>query len=220
MSKKPFVPDLRAKSSAPFVPVGPSPLGISREEAERLARACSEQIGYAPDAAWGELIASLGGKLREDVSLGSAHPEMEALGERFSVWALAHTHPRRDRFDIARSVGHWALHYMTANQKDGAGIVWMQVGREDHGQATREALWFAFELTMPEAAVRKIAKESPPALLEMRVANAFAVTERLASLRLKGLDLDPEATQQAAAAIEAAKASAKAAGKNGGAAKP
>lgn len=200
------VPDLTSPQD--LSPSSPVPRHVSNRSIDGFAADVARKMGYVSGASFLPILEQLGIRRRAGASGFSSVGStllLEVLGGRAQIFLDPDCGPLHDRFQIARALGHWTLHYLVPIQQDGASIPWLQVSRYEVDEAAlHEANRFAFALLMPEEEVNAVARARDHDVL--RVAEAFQVAPRIANLRLKGLGLlraglNPEAPGAATAAV-------------------
>src|SRR5476651_332873 len=183
-----FIPNLFAKNFAE--PAKAQALGASATEIEELAGECLRQMELDRGGDLTAAVSRLGGRVSTMRSFGGGGSKLEAIGNEFVIEIFDHTHPRRDRFEIAHGLGHWVMHYLIPNQRDQVGIAWLRVPQYEDSPANSEANRFAFAFLMPADEIREFAATvSDTDRLTHAISDEFNVTGQAAHLRLLGLGL-------------------------------
>lgn len=199
-----FLPNLDQRPDVR--PQTPRALHVDHPTVDRFAADIAHRVGYTVGASLVPILTTLGIARRSSpIGFGGTDSVLlEALGPHAQILLDPDTGPLHDRFQIARALGHWTLHYLVPNQRDGADIRWLRVDRYAVEEAAlREANRFAFAFLLPEDAVRAAAQRWSNDVLG--VAGHFQVAPRIANLRMKGLGLVREGTNpEAPGATQAA----------------
>lgn len=146
-----------ARAHIPFT--GAKPTGASRKDIENLVRSLDDKFKgdfYRVE----NLIRHFGGRISTaDLECHEIHMEVFSMGD-FEIYNSPITGPGTDAYRNAIYLGHYLLHYPVLEKAfPGHG---MQIPTSsDHPDAPErhasiEAVWFAMELIMPEAEMRKV----------------------------------------------------------------
>ena len=169
----------------------PEPCGLPQEIIFDIGEQFGKHVGYHPGDDLSPIVESLGGTISYqsffDLDL-STSGSIEIDGEQdFRIYLATHTSQARDRYTISHELGHYALHYLLANQ-DGKNIQRLHAARYGNGKVEVEANWFAASFLMPRDAFTqryKKHKGNVSLIAEEFGVSGQACTVRATTLRLK-----------------------------------
>ncbi|MDA0573253.1 MULTISPECIES: ImmA/IrrE family metallo-endopeptidase [Burkholderia] len=169
----------------------PTPLNLGPKQVAALAEHVSKQVNYKAGDDLKELVTRMGGRVAYvDFwgGAGSSSGSIEIKDKTFEIRLALDTGMMRDRFTIAHELGHYVLHYLYPNQKQGKNITWLVAERNGSGQVEKEANWFAAAFLMPEAEYRDMhAKHGGDHFM---LSSYFQVSVQASTVRAKVLGLE------------------------------
>lgn len=173
-----------------IVYASPKAYGQSQTEISKLAKHVADEVGYKPGDDLASLVESIGGRvsyqeLQELNKSDSGSIRVEPDG-KFVITLPNHTSIQRDRFTIAHEIGHFILHFLLNNKRN--GCEGLAASRYGSGPVEYEANWFAASFLMPDEKFRQCYVDNASEL--NAVANYFAVSLTAAAVRAKALGLD------------------------------
>jgi predicted transcriptional regulator len=168
----------------------PTPLNLGPKQVAALAEHIAKQVDYKAGDDLKELVTRMGGRIAYVDFWGgssSSSGSIEIKNNSFEIRLALDTGMMRDRFTIAHELGHYVLHYLYPNQKQGRNITWLVAERNGSGQVEKEANWFAAAFLMPEAEYRETyAKYSGDHVV---LSSHFQVSVQASTIRAKVLGL-------------------------------
>lgn len=169
----------------------PTPLNLGPKQVAALAEHVAKQVEYKPGGDLMELVTRMGGSISYVDFWGGSSKSSGSIEIKDDVFEIRLAHDTglmRDRFTIAHELGHYVLHYLYPNQKQGKHIKWLVAERNGSGQVEREANWFAAAFLMPEEEYRKMYGQTGAD--HVALSTYFQVSMQASSIRAKVLGLE------------------------------
>lgn len=168
----------------------PTPLNLGQKQVAALAEHIAKQVNYKAGDDLIDLVAHMGGRISYVDFWGGSSTKsgsIEIKDNTFEIRLAHDTGLMRDRFTIAHELGHFVLHYLYPNQKQGKNITWLVAERNGSGQVEKEANWFAAAFLMPEAEYREKYQQSSGD--HFVLSEHFQVSVQASNIRAKVLGL-------------------------------
>lgn len=164
----------------------PIAVDLPRSDVSAIADTVRKKVGYSPGNPLDEVVKKLGGELGYDDALEVPGAIVIEPG-RFYISLSRHTNTASGRFTVAHEIGHYILHYLYQNQRNGKNIRYLRAFHEAGDQAEVEADWFAAGFLMPAPLFREQHQRLGKDLFAL--ADHFGVTVQAAQSRAESLNL-------------------------------